>query len=93
MMKLLNHIKKLYLILKLNLFAWKLIRGRDTIREKPRKIGMGINGDSPICNSHLENIDHFFIQCPIVGEEWSTIVGYCPTLIIGNNYLNWIGYI
>lgn len=55
---------------------------------------MDINGDCPFCNIYLEDIDHLFIQCPIVREVWSTVAGYCPNPTIANNhYLKWIGYI
>lgn len=66
--KLLIHIQKLYLIPIIKYFAWKCIRGGMLIGENLRKNGMKVNGDSPFCVNHLEDIDHLSGQRPFVSE-------------------------
>lgn len=54
--KLLNQIR-LKIISKFKLPAWKLIRDKIPTKETLRKRRMGINGDCPLYNNNLENID------------------------------------
>lgn len=76
------------MIPKTRLFAWKLVRKEILTRGNLGKIGIDINGDCPLYQNHLEDIDHLFMKYGFVQEAWNIMVEYCPIYI--NNDLSFI---
>ncbi|GJY14799.1 RNA-directed DNA polymerase, eukaryota, reverse transcriptase zinc-binding domain protein [Tanacetum coccineum] len=81
--------------IKVNIFIWRLRLDKlPTLVNMDRK---GIDVDSlicPICNEHVENVDHLFFSCEMAHDLWGLLARWC-TLDIPevSNITEWFSWL
>ncbi|GKC45716.1 RNA-directed DNA polymerase, eukaryota, partial [Tanacetum coccineum] len=81
--------------IKVNIFIWRLRLDKlPTLVNMDRK---GIDIDSlicPICNEHVENVDHLFFSCEMAHDLWGLLARWC-TLDIPevSNITEWFSWL
>ncbi|VVA28953.1 PREDICTED: ribonuclease [Prunus dulcis] len=55
---------------KVKPFAWLLIRKRLQVRSHLYKYLPNINPECPLCNDHMETINHLFFKCQVAVNIW-----------------------
>nr|GEU85154.1 7-deoxyloganetin glucosyltransferase-like [Tanacetum cinerariifolium] len=90
-----NLIQKGLMPLKVNVFIWKLRLDKlPTLANMDKK---GIDVASllcPVCNAHVENVDHLFFSCGMAQDLWGLLARWC-TLDIPevSNIVEWFSWL
>nr|GEW98038.1 hypothetical protein [Tanacetum cinerariifolium] len=84
-----------YIPIKVNVFIWKLRLDKlPTLANMDKK---GIDVASllcPVCNAHVENVDHLFFSCGMAHDLWGLLARWC-TLDISevSNIVEWFSWL
>ncbi|GJT35339.1 putative RNA-directed DNA polymerase, eukaryota, reverse transcriptase zinc-binding domain protein [Tanacetum coccineum] len=81
--------------IKVNGFIWRLrVDKLPTLINMDRK---GIDVDSllcPICNEHVENVDHLFFSCEMAHDLWGLLARWCNLDILEvSNITEWFSWL
>ncbi|KAK3199960.1 hypothetical protein Dsin_023375 [Dipteronia sinensis] len=83
---------------KVEIFMWQLVRGRLMVRDLLNHFGVLVNAgmNCPLCNRHIETIDHLFLLCSWARELWYLCmrwwgVIYCPNRNFPEWFQGWKG--
>ncbi|XP_071728854.1 uncharacterized protein [Rutidosis leptorrhynchoides] len=69
--------KNKFLPQKINIFIWRLIYGRIPTRSELDKRNIDLNSLLyPLCNSHIETIEHILCHCPKTSSVWLSILNW-----------------
>ncbi|GKA78769.1 reverse transcriptase domain, reverse transcriptase zinc-binding domain protein [Tanacetum coccineum] len=62
---------------KINIFAWRTVRGRLPVRVELDKKGINLHSVlCPVCDNACESIDHGIVLCGEVMKVWSLVFGW-----------------
>ncbi|XP_071685549.1 uncharacterized protein [Rutidosis leptorrhynchoides] len=60
---------------KINIFIWRVKQGRISTRVELDKRGIDLDSIIyPLCNSHVETVEHVLIHCPASSQVWMLVL-------------------
>ncbi|KAK2653362.1 hypothetical protein Ddye_013218 [Dipteronia dyeriana] len=70
--------------LKIEIFAWQLLKGRILVKEVLFSFGLQqvVCTDCPLCGGGGESIDHLILHCVRVNEIWRIFMGWWGLFIV-----------
>ncbi|XP_071709408.1 uncharacterized protein [Rutidosis leptorrhynchoides] len=72
---------------KINIFIWRVILGRIPTRVELDKRNIDLDTIlCPLCNSHVESMEHILFQCTVTEATWNSILAWwnLPTNTFSN---------